>query len=87
MADLTDLRAVRSFISGTWNGGGNDQSYAYQDGQAVNPTRTYQSLGPNGAVGVEGAPISTNQTTSILTSPMVLILGAVLVGFLVLRKG
>ena len=85
--DTTDLRAVRSFISGTWNGGGSDQSYAGQDFTAVNPTRSYQTIGPNGAVAVEGAPVSSAQTTAQLFSPTNLVLlGLAVAAFFVLRK-
>lgn len=87
MADLIDLRAVRSFISGTWNGGGNDQTYAGQDNMVDNPSRQYQTVGANGSVGVEGSPVSNAQTSAILSSPMLLIGGLALVALFLLRKG
>lgn len=87
MGDLVDLRAVRSFISGTWNGGGNDQTYAGQDATANNPTRQYQTVGANGSVGVEGSPLSNTQTGAILKNPLILIAGVALVAFILLRKG
>lgn len=88
MDTTQDLRALRSFVQGTWNGGGADQTYAGQDGYAVNPTRMYQSIGPNGAVGVEGAPVSTQQTTASVFSVQTLaIIGVVAaVGFFLLKK-
>lgn len=86
-ADLVDLRAVRSFISGTWNGGGNDQTYAGQDGNVNNPTRQFQTVGANGSVAVEGAPLSNTQTGAVLKNPLILIAGAALLAFVLLRKG
>lgn len=39
----------------------NDQSYLGQDGYAVNYPGQFQAVGINGAVGVEGRPVSNVQ--------------------------
>lgn len=81
-------RTQRSFISLLAAGlGVSDQSYAGEDGSAVNNPGQYQAINPRtGAVGVEGQPISSIQRGVLLSSPLVLVAGAVLVAWLVLRK-
>lgn len=90
MADTTTaadyLRTVRSFIGATYSNN-SDQTYAGTDGTAFNPPAQYQSIGPGGAVGVEGKPISNAQTGALVMSAPVLIIGALVVAWLVFRKG
>lgn len=81
-----ELRTKRAFVSFLSSAFGLDQTYAGQDGYATNYPRQYQSIGLNGAVGVEGAPISNSQTRAIVFSPGVLILAALAVGVFVLRR-
>lgn len=82
-----ELRTKRSFVSFLAASMGlGDQAYAGQDGYAVNPPRRYQTIGINGTVGVEGAPISSAQPAAVLLSPGVLLLAAVAIGYLVLKK-
>jgi hypothetical protein len=84
IAQQDSLRTQRAFVSFLSSAFGLDQTYAGQDGYATNYPRGYQVLGPNGAVGVEGAPISNTQTRAIVLSPGMLILGAIVVGVLVM---
>lgn len=79
-------RTARMFLAALQSSLGNDQTYAQQDGNAVNLPRQYQTIGINGAVGVEGAPISNAQGKAVAMSPGILLLGA-LVLFFVLKKG
>lgn len=72
---LRPLRAFVSFLQGTYG----DQTYAGQDGYAVNQPLQYQQIGPNGAVSQEGLPRSNVQAQAALTSPAVLILGGLAV--------
>lgn len=87
MADATatqdQLRTVRQFISGLYSSG-SDQTYAGQDGYAVNQPYQYQTIGPGGSVSVEGAPISNTQQAATFGSPLVL-LGLAVVAYLVLK--
>lgn len=86
VAQQDDLRTQRAFVSFLSTAFGLDQTYAGQDGYAANYPRQYQSIGIGGAVGVEGAPISNLQTRAIILSPGMLILGAIVVGILVMDK-
>lgn len=81
-----EQRTARSFISFLSTAMGVDQTYASQDGYAVNMPRQYQSIGPNGLVGVEGTSRSSGQMQSLISSPVVLLALAAAVAFLVLKK-
>lgn len=78
-------RTARMFLATLQSALGNDQTYAGQDGNAVNYPRQYQTIGTNGAVGVEGAPISNAQSKAVALSPGMMILGALALYF-VLKK-
>ena len=86
IAQQDDQRTKRAFIGFLSSALGMDQSYSGQDSQAVNVPRQYQTIGLNGAVGVEGAAVSSAQRQAVMLSPTVLILGALVVGYLVLKK-
>lgn len=73
-------RLFVSLISGLT--GVNDQTYAGQDGYAVNQPRQYQTVGINGAVGIEGTNVSNRQSGMMTVSPvMLLVIGAGLLFF------
>ncbi len=78
-----EQRTKRAFISFLTTALGSDQTLASQDAYAVNLPRQYQTIGLNGADGVEGAPRSSIQQAASVT-PVMLILGLVAL-FLVLR--
>lgn len=87
IAQQDELRTKRSFIGFISTAlGVNDQTYAGQDGTAVNLPRQYQTIGVNGSVGVEGAPISNAQPSALMMSPGILILIGLGIAFLVLKK-
>ena len=68
-------RVARAFVSFVSSAIGNDQTYANQDGYAVNQPRQYQTIGPGGLVGIEGTSISNGQKSVALTaSPLVFVL-------------
>lgn len=79
-------RTGRAFISFLSTAMGVDQSYAGQDGYAVNYPRQYQTIGPNGLVGVEGTARSNGQVSALMASPLVLLAVGGLVAYLVLKK-
>jgi hypothetical protein len=82
-----EQRTGRLFLSAIGSAMGiNDQSYAGQDGYVVNYPRQYQAIGINGAIGVEGAPISNAQGGLRNMSPLVLLAGAFVV-YLALKHG
>jgi hypothetical protein len=57
-------RTGRLFLAAIGSAMGiNDQSYLGQDSYAVNFPGQYQTIGMNGAIGVEGRPISNAQRT------------------------
>lgn len=85
IAEQDALRTKRAFISFLSTAFGVDQSMPGQDGYAANYPRQYQVVGQNGAVGVEGAPISNLQVGTLLRSPVVLLLGGAFVAYLVLK--
>ena len=68
-------RTGRLFLAAIGSAMGiNDQSYLGQDGYAVNYPGQYQAIGMNGAIGVEGRPVSNVQTGSLSTGTL-LVLG------------
>lgn len=77
------LRPLRNFVN-LLGGIVNDQSYAGQDGYAVNQPYQYQTVGAYG-VAVEGSPISTTPSGGVAVSNSVVMLaiGAAVVYFLV----
>lgn len=77
VAEQDSQRTARAFISFLSTALNVDQSYAGQDGYAVNNPRQYQSIGPGGLIGVEGTASSNGQTIAFVTSPMVLLVLAV----------
>jgi hypothetical protein len=68
-------RTARAFVSFINSALGNDQTYAGQDGYAVNQPRQYQSIGPGGLVGIEGTSSSNGQrSVSVTATPFVFLL-------------
>lgn len=58
-------RTGRLFLAAIGSAMGiNDQSYLGQDGYAVNYPGQYQTIGMNGAIGVEGRPVSNVQRSN-----------------------
>lgn len=85
VAQQDDLRARRSFISFLSGAlGVQDQTYAGQDGMAVNQPRQYQTIGLNGSVGVEGTSTNNTQVTASFSLPMLIMIAAGL--FFVLKR-
>lgn len=78
-------RTGRAFISFLSSAMGVEQTYADQDGNAVNYPRQYQSIGPGGLVGVEGTARSNGQTSALLASPLVLLAIGGVVAYLILK--
>lgn len=79
-----NLRPVRNFVS-LLAGAVNDQSWAGQDGYAVNMPGQVQVQGPNG-VAVEGKPyVIASPAQAPGFPPLLLALGAVLVAHLMLK--
>ena len=79
-------RTPRLFLAAISSAMGiDDQTYVGQDGSVVNYPRQYQTIGMNGAVGVEGASISNTQSKAIALSPGMLLLGAAVL-YLILKK-
>lgn len=69
-----EQRTARAFVGFFNSMFANDQSLAGADGYAVNLPRQYQTIGPNGLVGVEGTSLSNGQkSVSVTASPLVLI--------------
>lgn len=85
IAEQDALRTKRAFISFLSTAFGVDQSLPTQDSYSANYPRQYQTIGLNGAVGVEGAPISNQQAGALLRSPLVLLLGGAAVAYLVMK--
>jgi len=85
MSAADDERTKRMFVSALSSAMGLEQSYASQDGNAVNTTSQYQVIGPSG-VGIEGKPISTAQPTVLGFPVGMLVIGALIV-FFALKKG
>jgi hypothetical protein len=77
-------RTQRNFIALLSGAFGTDHSMANEDGFAINQPGGYQTMGYNGAVGVEGQPISNLQGGGglVITLPFLLICG---VAFLLLK--
>lgn len=82
IAEQDRQRTARSFISFLSTVTGGDQSYASEDGNAVNFPGQYQTVTPAG-VSVEGRPISNQQQTVTITLPMLMMVAVV--AFLVLK--
>lgn len=79
-------RTKRLFLSFVSDLVGGDQSLAGADGQAVNPPRQYQSVGPDGAIGIEGTSVSNRQGGGVtLSAGMLLLIGVGL--YFYLQKG
>lgn len=83
--DQDELRVARSFVSFMGGALGVDQSYAGEDGYAVNTPRRFQTIGPTG-VGVEGQPISTAQNGALVIGPGLLLIGVAVLAFFALSK-
>lgn len=62
-----------------------DQNYQGEDGYAVNYPGQYQAIGINGAVGVEGRPVSNAQGTRLSVGTVLLLGGLFYLAFI--RKG
>lgn len=81
-------RTARLFVGFLANAFGSDQSLANADYSAINQPRQYQALGPGGLVGVEGTSRSNAQGIATFgnTLPPLLIAGALVAVYLILRK-
>ena len=80
-----ELRTERNFISLLSGAFGlNDQSIAGQDGVAVNYPGQYQVINPStGAIGVQGAPVSTAHPSAALPTVLLAVAAAAVVLYLV----
>lgn len=81
------LRSVRNFVSGL-SGGTQDQTWAGEDGLAINAPYQYTVRGTNGAYAVEGAGATVGQQATVAGVPVTtaLLIGAALVAaYLVMR--
>jgi hypothetical protein len=85
IAQQDEMRTKRAFISFLSTALGADQMYAGQDASAVNPPYRYQVIGPTG-VGIEGAPVSTAQSSVRLSMPVALAGVGVLVALLLVMR-
>ena len=80
-----ELRPYRQFMSLMAGLGVGDQSYTGMDTYGANPTGQFVSVGPY-ATAVEGQPIvSYSPTAGVTMAPILLLLGAAAVAFLVLK--
>lgn len=78
------LRPLRQFVN-VLAGAMNDQTWAGQDGSAVNPVYQYQTVGTYGSA-VEGTPIATTNAQGdmvISSNLLMLALGAAVVYYFV----
>lgn len=81
-------RTGRLFLAAIGSAMGiNDQSYLGQDGYAVNYPGQYQTIGMNGAIGVEGRPVSNVQggIRNMSTGTLLILGGLFYLAFI--RKG
>lgn len=79
-----ELRPVRQFLS-LLSGLSGDQTYGNTDPVAYNTPGQFSSYGPTGQA-VEGQPIITYSPTAGMTvSPFILLAGAALVAYFVLK--
>lgn len=81
------LRTQRNFVSLIAGAFGiPDQTYTGEDGLPINYPREYQVVNTaTGAVGVQGASLSTAQT-SVVLGPVALLAGVGLLAWLLLRR-
>ncbi|MGC1173125.1 hypothetical protein [Polaromonas sp.] len=78
IAEQDRQRTKRSFISFLGGAlGVSDQSYAQEDGYALNRPGQYTTISPYGQ-SVEGLPISNQQNVLGLSLPMLLLIGGVI---------
>ena len=79
-----ELRPVRQFLS-LVSGISGDQSYSGTDSMGVNAPGQFSTYGPYGQA-VEGQPLMTyNSAAGMTLSPMVLLAGAAVVAYLLMR--
>lgn len=81
------LRSVRSFVSGL-SGGTQDQTWAGEDGLAINAPYQYTVRGGSGVYAVEGAAATVGQPQTVAGVPVstLLLIGAALVAAYVVMR-